>query len=161
MLGEEKLKQKLTLAYKISVLYIKLMGSVSDVSTLTGVPVASIKRYLNMLGTRTDDYLKLLPELGDKETLLEIQKKIDAQKEQNIIDNRWISSETPLDIFQEEVVDIKELYEQIKPLSDDEIRKNIRNLHIDGLSVRKIAQATGVSLGRVHRILNTEPNKTI
>lgn len=159
MLGEEKLKEKLLLAYKVNILYLKLMSSTSDISTLTTVPVASVKRYLNMLGTRTDDYLRLLPDLGDKETLLEIQKKVDNQKEQNIVDNKWLSSDSPLDIFQEDVQGIKELYEKIKPLSDEEIRKNIINLQVDGMSLRKIAETTGVSLGRVHKILSSGTNK--
>jgi len=161
MIGEEKIKQKLTLAYKINILYLKLMASISDVSVLTGVPIASIKRYLNMLGERTNDYLRLLPDLGDEETFLEIQSKVNQQKEQNMIDNKWMSSNTPLDMFQEEIQEIKNLYEEIKPLSDEEIRENIRNLQVDGLSLRKIAQATGVSLGRVHKILNTEAKKAM
>ena len=159
MLGEEKLKLNLNLAYKINILYLKLMTSTSVLSSLTDVPVSSIKRYLNMLKLRTDDYLKLLPELGNREHLLEIQRQVDELKELNIIENKWSKTDSPLNSFKVEIDEIKELYKKIKPVSDQELIITINNLKINNLSIRKIAEATGVSLGRIHKLLNQKTDR--
>lgn len=159
MLGEEKIKQRLILAYEISTLYVDSMTSVSVISDLTTVPKATIKRYLNLIKENHNDYINLLPELVDEENLKELQLKIEEQKNENIIQNEYALNEGVLLGFYERIEKIKKLYQEFKPSTDVEISQNILNLQISGLSMRKIAEATGVSLGRVHKIISNSKSK--
>lgn len=159
MIGEEKLKQKLILAYEIGTLYVDSMTSVSVISDLTTVPVSTVKNYLNMIKEKYNDYIQLLPELVTEEKLRKLLSKIDEQKNENIIQNERSFNEGILASFEVRIENIKNLYQKFKPLSDDELRKNILNLQLNGLSMRKISEATGVSLGRVHKIINNSKSK--
>ena len=159
MLGEDKLKEKLMLAYKISTLYVDSMASTSVISELTTVPNPTVKRYINIIKEKKEDYIRLLPKLVTEEKLLELQAKIDEQKNENINLNVHAHNEGLLSNFGERIEEIKELYEKTKSLPEEELSKTILNLQLSGLSMRKIAEATGVSLGRVHKIISNSKSK--
>lgn len=159
MLGEEKIKEKLILAYKISTLYVDSMASTSVISELTTVPNPTVKRYINIIKEKKEDYIRLLPKLVTEEKLLELQAKIDEQKNENINLNVHAHNEGLLSNFGERIEEIKELYEKTKSLPEEELSKTILNLQLSGLSMRKIAEATGVSLGRVHKIISNSKSK--
>ena len=135
------------------------MASTSVISELTTVTNPTVKRYINIIKEKKEDYIRLLPKLVTEEKLLELQAKIDEQKNENINLNVHAHNEGLLSNFGERIEEIKELYEKTKSLPEEELSKTILNLQLSGLSMRKIAEATGVSLGRVHKIISNSKSK--
>lgn len=156
MINNEKKKQKLLLAYKIADLYRKSEVSASTISKLTSVPLSTVKRSLNAVGTQKSEYLKLLPNIGDEEFLNKFQEEINEQIYKNKKINRWDTAPTLSEEYQKDFNIIKELYEKTNPIISDEAKTNIKILHINGNSIREISKATGYSLGSIHKIINSE-----
>jgi len=160
MISDEKTKQNLFLAYKISELYLKSNVSTKIISEAVNIPLSTIKRSINTVGKRLNDYLRLLPQLGNKEELIRFQEAIDIRAKENKNDNKWMNIPTDLDLFQKEIDEIRELYVSTNPLISEEVKTRITNLRFDGESIRKISQETGVSLATIHAIVSNSSNKS-
>ena len=159
MISEEKTRQNLLLAYKISMLYIKCGASTNTVSEITEVPLSTVKRSITTIGKRKKDYLRLLPELGDERRLNTIQELANEATKENIRLNKWNKVESPLSNFESDIEEIKEMYKANSSLVSDEVKMKIINLRYDGNSMRKIASETGVSLATVSTVVANAPKE--
>jgi len=156
MINDEKKKLNLLLAYKIAELYKKLEVSTSTLSELTSVPLSTVKNSLNIIRTRKNDYLRLLPNLVDGKYFEEFQEEIEDQIYKNKKTNRWDKTPVLYEQYQKEFDMITELYKKANPIISDESKNNIRMLRVNGSSIREISKATGYSLGSIHKIINSE-----
>lgn len=154
MISDEKKKLNLLLAYKIADLYRKLEVSTSTISELTSIPISTVKRSLSTIGDKKNDYLRLLPNLGNEEYLDQFQQEINEQIYKNKKANKWGKVPLLLEQYQKDFDMIKELYKETNPTISDESKNNIKILHINGNSIRQISKATGYSLGSIHKIIS-------
>lgn len=161
MLNDNALKIKLLLDYEISILYLDSGASTSMISEKTEIPNGSIKRSLKTVGERTDDYIRILPHLGTKEELQQLQRKIDEQIKYNINKNKWVDRELSDSLYQSRIDSIKKLKEEFDELSPKITEKDIKamkNLRLQGYPYRVISKKTGYSLSMVHKYV-TEGKK--
>ena len=159
MIGEDKLREKLLFDYKVSVLYLKSGASSSILSVATEIPLSTVKGCTSTIGKRVDDYVRLLPELGTKEELLTLQKQIDEHAKTNKQLNKWNNQDSVLSSYSKEIEEIKSLYSKTNQSISEETKRRINNLRMDGWSMRRIAEETGVSLGTVSGIVNAGKGK--
>lgn len=156
MISDEKLKEKLQLSYEICSLYLKTGGSTSDISVATGIPISTVKKQLTMMSKRKEDFLRLLPDLLNEESIELMQSLIDEQIANNIKINKWGPSVSMFEHFKDQIEKIKYLYNKNKQEVSEETKQTIKKMKINGDSFRKIASATGISLATIHKIVNYE-----
>lgn len=160
MISDEKVRQNLLLAYKISLLYLKSGVSTSTLSKITEIPLSTIKRSVNTIGNRYKDYNRLLPELGSEENLLLLQEAINQAASANKKANKWNKTIITLEQHKEEIEEIKSMYQNSGSKVNEEDRIRAINLRCNGESIRKIASEVGISLGSVHAItIGVKDNK--
>jgi len=154
VLSEEKTKLQLLLAYKIVILYLKTHASSNEIANAAGIPVSTIKRYLNMPIIKGKEYLTLLPDIISQEQLTNLQEELMAMKADNKATNKWGSS--TLSGEEDSIMEIRKLGSAtiIRPPSLDETMK-VQYLRANGDSYGKIAIRTGLSKGTAYNIVNT------
>lgn len=152
MVSEKITKMKLLLAFEISDLYVKSNATASTISAVTEVPLSTVKRSLTAIKNRKNDYLRLLPELGNEEELDKFQQKIDEEIQANIKSNKWNKNPIDVEQFKSKVDKIRDLYNESNLTVTEEGKSRIVNLRCNGLSMRKIAEETGYSLDTIHKV---------
>lgn len=156
MLNDETLKIKLLLDYEISNLYLKSGASTKLISDKTGVPLSSVKRALNTVNDRIDDYERLLPDFKSRDFLEQIAFEIKELINENRKTNKWVPRELSEEVFGEEINKIKSLksnFDKHNTITDEE-KKIMVNLRINGDTLREISRKTGRSLSTVQTKIN-------
>ena len=151
MLNDETLKIKLLLDYEISELYLKSGASTKMISDITGISISSIKRALNTINDRMDDYERLLPKFLTRDSLEQMALEIKELIDENKRTNRWGSRELSLDEYEEEINRIKSLKSKFNSKNNvsEEEKGYIVNLRVNGDTFREIKRKTGRSLSTV------------
>ena len=140
MLGDEKTRNKLLLAVEVCRLYCMTGASTTNISEVTDISKASVKRYLTCIRDRKEEILKLCPEY--------------------IRSNKWAKSEVSFINFPEQLAVIEELKKQAESFVSDEEKRRIKDLRINSeASYRLISNETGVSLSQVYRIAEGKDQK--
>ena len=161
MLNDETLKIKLLLDYEISELYLKSGASTKMISDITGVSLSSIKRALNTINDKMDDYERLLPDLLTRDTLEQMALELKELIAENKRSNRWASRELSVDEYSEEINRIKYLknrFDSFNTITEGE-KSYIVNLRVNGDTFREISRKTGRSLSTIESKLKEESVK--
>ena len=156
MLDEEQLKSKLLFGLKVSELYVESGATTSDIATYADVPLSTVKRCLKWIRERKSDYLRLFPGL-EEEYLDTLATKVDACALVNKKMNKWVS--VFLDSYKDKLELIHELYDASRIDMVESKIDVVRNLRVNGLSMRAIAEEVGISLSSVHNIINIKKGR--
>lgn len=156
MLDEEQLKSKLLFGLKVSELYVESGATTSDIATCADVPLATVKRCLKWIRERKSDYLRLFPGL-EEEYLDILATRVDACALVNKKMNKWVS--VFLDSYKDKLELIHELYDASRIDIVESKIDVVKNLRVNGLSMRAIAEEVGISLSSVHNIINIEKGR--
>ena len=156
MIDEEQLKSKLLFGLEVSKLYVESGATTSDIATYADVPLSTVKRCLKWIRERKSDYLRLFPGL-EEEYLDTLATKVDACALEKKKMNKWASSF--LDSYKDKLELIHELYDASRMDIVESKIDVVKNLRVNGLSMREIAKEAGISLSSVHNIINNEKGR--
>lgn len=159
MLGDEKTRNKLLLAVEVCRLYCMTGASTTNISEVTDISKASVKRYLTCIRDRKEEILKLCPEYKEEE-LDALEEKVEFLREENIRSNKWAKSEVSFINFPGQLETIAKLKKQADSFVSDAEKVKIKDLRINAeASYRVISNETGVSLSQVYRIAEGKDQK--
>ena len=163
MVNDKEIKIKLLMNYELCKLYINSCASTREISSVTGVSVATVKRALNSLVEKKEEYLRLLPEVFTEEKIEELYSKVKEVSQYNTKTTKWSDKEISIVTFGDDIEKIKsykkEIDNQAKKVTEND-RFTISNLRIMGYSYRKIKEETGFSISTISSVLTkNEDNK--
>ncbi len=153
MISEEKLMMQILRDYYICRLYVQTYNSTRNISDLTNISLASIKRALHLISERKKTCLKLLPkafikaiddgiitsgEYIDEVILSNLQDQVNQAALELKSQSKWLSSSNKTN---------KELIRIIKDIND-KYYFNSRDVSITKEQVKKLKEA-GKSFGAI------------
>ena len=159
MKNDELSKIKLLMNYEICKLYINTCASARNISEVTGVSPATVKRAIKSFSEKKKDYLGILPDMFTEEDIEKIDAKVNEVSSYNIKTTKWSDKEISMETYGDDIEKIKTykkaIDETTKKVTDDDITK-IKNLRIMGYSYRKIKEVTGFALSTINSVLEKQ-----
>ncbi len=176
MISEDKLMMRLLRDFLICKIYVQKGISTRNISSKTDIPVAIVKRALNVVTDRKEDLIRLLPQAFKKvkddnlikeeqtvteELLSRLEIALELEKQSLIVNSKYVHNS--IAYADEDIILVKNIHHKYCENKRDLVLtiNQVKQLRDADLSYGQIALKLGISKSLAHKYYNLSDEEVL
>lgn len=176
MISEDKLMMRLLRDFLICKIYVQKGISTRNISSKTDIPVAIVKRALNVVTDRKEDLIRLLPQAFKKakydnlikeeqtvteELLSRLEIALELEKQSLIVNSKYVHNS--IAYADQDIILVKNIHHKYCENKRDLVLtiNQVKQLRDADLSYGQIALKLGISKSLVHKYYNLSDEEVL